>query len=58
MVERENVEQMADAIIKLHNCPQIINKLTKKAYQTAIDKYTLDRVVREHEKLFDGIVNQ
>ena len=58
LVERENVEQMADAIIKLHNCPQIMDKLTRKAYQTAVDKYNLNRVVEEHERLFDGIVNQ
>lgn len=57
LVEKENTIEMADAIIDLYKRPQVINGLVKKAYQTAVERFTLERVVKEHEMVFEEIVN-
>lgn len=57
LIEKENTKEMAEAIIDLYNRPQIIDSLEKKAYQTAIERFTLERVVKEHEIVFEKILN-
>ena len=56
LVKKENPHEMADAIIDLHNRPKVIDILVKEAYQSAIERFSLERVVKEHEKLFEEII--
>ena len=57
LIEKENTKEMAEAIIDLYNRPQVIDGLVEKAYQSAVERFTLERVVKEHEIVFLKIVN-
>ena len=55
LVERENVERMAEGIISLAESPELANKLKHSAQKRSLD-YHLDAIAEKWKSLFDSLL--
>lgn len=56
LVTANDVKGMADSVAKLSEDKELADRLVVNAYEEAITKYDLKRVVFEHRRMFDDLV--
>ena len=52
LVEAENTEALANAVIRLHNDKELCMNLSERGYRIAKNEFDLKRVIMEQDKLF------
>ena len=56
LIDIENAEQAADKVLWLHNHPNEAEEMRKKALQKVKSKYDINRVVKQHMDMFNGLI--
>lgn len=57
LVDIDNPEQAADKVLWLRNHPNEAEKMRQKALRKAKSKYDINRVVKQHINMFDGLIS-
>ncbi len=57
LVDIENPEQAADKVLWLRNHPNEAEKMRQKALRKAKSTYDINRVVKQHINMFDGLIS-
>jgi spore maturation protein CgeB len=57
LVDIENSEQAADKVLWLRNHPNEAEKMRQKALRKAKSTYDINRVVKQHINMFDGLIS-
>lgn len=57
LVDIDNPEQAADKVLWLRNHPNEAEKMRQKALWKVKDKYDINRVVKQHINMFDGLIS-
>jgi glycosyltransferase involved in cell wall biosynthesis len=57
LVDIENPEQAADKVLWLRNHPNEAEKMRQKALRKVKSKYDINRVVKQHINMFDGLIS-
>ena len=58
LVEAENTEALANAVIRLHDDKELCYSLSERGYMIAKNEFDLSRVVAEQDKLFCSLLNK
>lgn len=53
----ENIEELANKILYLIENENVRKKLSKNARQTILDRFTLEKMIEDTEKVYRGLVN-
>lgn len=56
LVPKEDTEGMADAVVKLYKNPELASKYASSGYLAAKRNFDLQRVIKEHDDLFESLV--
>lgn len=56
LVDVDNVDQVVEYVYRIYNEGYIREQLIEKAYQRVNEKFTIDRVIEDHIKLFNDLV--
>ena len=57
LVDIDNPEQAADKVLWLRNHPNEAEKMRQKALRKVKSKYDINRVVKQHINMFDGLIS-
>ena len=57
LVDIDNPEQAADKVLWLHNHPNEAEEMRQKALRKVKGKYDINRVVKQHINMFDGLIS-
>lgn len=57
LVDIDHPEQAADKVLWLHNHPNEAEEMRQKALRKAKSKYDINRVVKQHINMFDGLIS-
>lgn len=57
LVDIDNPEQAADKVLWLRNHPNEVEKMRQKALRKVKSKYDINRVVKQHINMFDGLIS-
>lgn len=55
LVEKDNVEEVSKAAIRIYKNKELAQRLCNNGKQIVAGRFSVERVVREHEKLFEEI---
>ena len=58
LVEVDDYEKAAAQVIQLHSNSELRNTLTTNGYELACRRFSIQRVAKEHEDLFDALQNR
>ena len=58
VVERENGQAIADAILRLKNNPQLAMQLGKNGRKKVLEQYTLEKCIQMHKELYSSLLNK
>lgn len=58
VVKAKEPKDMAEAIIKLIQNKEIANAMGKKGFKRINDYFTLDKTIKEYEKIYEGLVDK
>jgi glycosyltransferase involved in cell wall biosynthesis len=56
LVDIDHPEQAADKVLWLHNHPNEAEEMRQKALRKVKSKYDINRVVKQHINMFDGLI--
>jgi glycosyltransferase involved in cell wall biosynthesis len=57
LVDIDHPEQAADKVLWLHNHPNEAEEMRQKALRKVKSKYDINRVVKQHINMFDGLIS-
>ncbi|MBQ4214949.1 MAG: glycosyltransferase, partial [Bacteroidales bacterium] len=58
LVAVDDFEDAAAQVIRLHSSSELRNTLTTNGYELACRRFSIQRVAKEHEDLFDALQNR